>query len=81
MKEEKYNKSISYKIGQNIARIRIENNLTQEDMEEYGISRAYYGKIELGKHSLTLKKANAIANAFGIPISFLFVDKKGIPIK
>lgn len=67
----------SYKLGQNIARIRKENGLTQEDMEIYGISRAYYGRIELGIHSVTIEKLELISKAFGIPVYFLFLNEDG----
>lgn len=69
--------SNNYKIGQNIARIRMLTGLSQADMEEYGISRAYYGKIELGQHSITVDKLVLIARAFGVPISDLFLDAEG----
>lgn len=69
--------SINYKIGQNIARIRKENNISQEEMEIYGISRSYFGKIELGLYSISLDKLTLIAKAFGIPIALLFIDEKG----
>lgn len=70
-------KSYKYKIGQNIARIRMENGLTQKDMEEYGITRGYYGKIELGLYSVSIDKLELIARAFGVNVSDLFVDKNG----
>ena len=70
-------KSSNYILGQNIARIRQEIGLSQADMEDYGISRAYYGKSELGIHSLTLDKLILIARAFGVPLSSLFIDKDG----
>lgn len=69
--------SYKYKIGQNIARIRMENGLTQKDMEEYGITRGYYGKIELGLYSVSIDKLELIARAFGVNVSDLFVDKNG----
>ncbi len=69
--------SHNYIIGQNIARIRKENGLTHADMEQYGISRAYYGKIELGLHSLTVDKIVLIAKVFGVFPSDLFKDADG----
>ena len=54
-----------YKLGRNIARIRKEETgYTQEDMELYtGISRAYYGRIELGVHAATIDVLVKIADA------------------
>ena len=42
--------------GKNLKRIRAENGLRHQDMDDYGITRSYYGKIELGKHCTTLDK-------------------------
>lgn len=73
-------KSFNYRFGQNLARIRISNGLTHADMESYGISRAYYGKVELGVHSPSLDKLVLIAKAFGIPVYQLFLDENEKPI-
>lgn len=82
MKKAKINvESYEYRIGQNIARLRKLANLRQADMEEYGISRAYYGRIELGTHSLSLKKIRQIATAFNILPSALFFDENGKEIE
>ena len=64
-------------MGQNIARIRKSQGLSQADMEIYGISRAYYGKVELGLYSITIDKLKKIADGFGIPISELFYNENG----
>ena len=80
MKKKIDRKSFNYRFGQNLARIRIENGLTHSDMEDYGISRAYYGRIELGTHAPSLDKLVLIAKAFGIPVSDLFIDKNGKPL-
>ena len=69
--------SYRYKIGQNIARIRRENGFTQSDMEEYGITTGYYGKIELGLYSVSLDKLALISRAFGVNLSDLFKDEHG----
>lgn len=71
-----------YKLGQNISRIRKqETGFTQMDMEFHcGISRAYYGRIELGTHAATVDKLLKIANAFNVPLYRLFVDENNNPI-
>lgn len=69
--------SYKYRIGQNIARIRKLNGLTQSDMEEFGITTGYYGKIELGLYSVSLDKLVLIARAFGVNLSDLFKDENG----
>lgn len=65
------------KVGANLARIRSEQGLTHENMEEYGISRAFYGRIELGKASPSLSTLIRIARAFGVSLSDLFIDAQG----
>ena len=69
--------SQDYILGQNIARLRKEHGLTHADMEQYGITRAYYGRVELGLHSLTIDKLVLISRAFGLSPSDLFKDEKG----
>ena len=71
-----------YKLGKNIARIRKqETGYTQADMEEYaGISRAYYGRIELGTHAATIDALIRIADALNIPLYRLFLDEADKPI-
>ncbi len=66
---------INYRLGQNIARLRIENGYSQEAFAlECNISRAYYGRCELGLHSFTVDKLNLIANLLGIQIADLFIN-------
>ena len=71
-----------YKLGQNIARIRKqETGYTQEDMELYtGISRAYYGRIELGVHAATIDVLVKIADALNVPLYRLFLNENDKPI-
>lgn len=73
-------KSFNYRFGQNLARIRNMNGLTQADMESYGISRAYYGRIELGTHSPSIDKLLLISKAFGVPLFQLFLDENDKPL-
>lgn len=71
-----------YRLGQNIARIRKqETGYTQEDMELYtGISRAYYGRIELGIHAATIDVLVKIADALNVPLYRLFINENDRPI-
>ena len=71
-----------YRLGQNIARIRKQETwYTQEEMEVYtGISRAYYGRIELGVHAATIDVLIKIADALNIPLYRLFLDENERPI-
>jgi transcriptional regulator with XRE-family HTH domain len=71
-----------YRLGQNIARIRKQEiGCTQAEMEDYtGISRAYYGRIELGTHAVTIDMLIKIANAFKMPLYRLFLNENDEPI-
>ena len=69
--------SYKYRIGQNIARIRKINGMTQMDMEEFGITASYYGKIELGLYNCSIDILVLIARAFGVNVSDLFKDEFG----
>jgi transcriptional regulator with XRE-family HTH domain len=66
--------------GKNLSRIRNLNGFSQRDMEDYGITRSYYGKLELGKHAITIDKLFLIARAFGININDLFLDEENKPL-
>ncbi|MFH1728020.1 MAG: helix-turn-helix transcriptional regulator [Pseudomonadota bacterium] len=50
--------------GKNIKKLRLKAGLTQEDMEDYGISYKHYQKIETGKTNTTLRVLFKLANAF-----------------
>lgn len=69
--------SFNYRFGQNLARIRNNTGLSQAEMETFGISRAYYGRVELGLHSISVEKLNEVSKAFGVPLTELFIDKNG----
>ena len=71
-----------YRLGQNIARIRKqETGYTQEDMEMYtGVSRAHYGRIELGVHAATIDVLIKIADALNVSLYRLFLDENDKPI-
>ena len=76
------NTNYRYRLGQNIARIRKqETGYTQEEMEIYtGVSRAYYGRIELGVHAATIDVLIKIADALNVPLYRLFLDETDKPI-
>ena len=84
MAKRKSNKDLGYRyrLGQNIARIRKqETGYTQEDMELYtGVSRAYYGRIELGVHAASIDVLIKIADALNVPLYRLFLNENDKPI-
>jgi len=66
---------INYYFGNNLRKFRESKNMSQEEFAQIcGISRAYYGRIERGEHSITLDKCFFISEALGLHISELFVD-------
>lgn len=81
-KRKDVNANYRYRLGQNIARIRKEEiGCSQAEMEEYtGISRAYYGRIELGSHAASIDVLIKIADALKIPLYRLFLDENDNPI-
>jgi len=53
--------------------LRKSKNLTQEQVaKDLGISRAFYGMIELGTRNPTLKLADKIANYFKADVKEIF---------
>lgn len=67
--------NIDVQFGGILRKTRKARKMSQEEFAEFcGISRAYYGRLERGEHSATLKLCRQIADALGITISALFSD-------
>ena len=65
--------NINEEIGLNIRKYREEQGYTQNDFaEECEISRAYYGRIERGEHSITIETCEKICKTLGITLKTLF---------
>ena len=81
-KNNEKNLDYRYRLGQNIARIRKqETDFTHLDIELHaGISRAHYGKIELGTHAASVDTLIKIADVLQVPIYRLFLDENDLPI-
>lgn len=61
------------RVGQRLHLLRVEKNLTQEDMaEQLHLSTSAYCKIEYGETDLTLTRLNKIAAIFGVSPIELF---------
>ena len=61
--------------GQNLCRIRKMRGLSQTSMAEgCQISRAHYGRIERGEHSVTIDSCYLIATYLQIEVAELFND-------
>ncbi len=66
---------INFYFGNNLRKIRESKGYSQDDFASLcNISRAYYGRIERGEHSITLDRCALIAQALSIHISDLFLD-------
>lgn len=71
MKKEK----INVKFGYHLRLLRENNGFQQYDFADYcGISEAYYGRLERGEYSPTLKILEKISRTLGITISELVKD-------
>ena len=74
MSKKNFN-DINYYFGNNLRKFRESNNYSQEQFaEKCEISRAYYGRLERGEHSITLDTCYKISHALEIHISELFTD-------
>lgn len=70
-----YSYNINVALGNILRKYREGRNLNQDEFAALcGISRAYYGRIERGEHSLTVEKCHRIASALNIHISDLFTE-------
>jgi transcriptional regulator with XRE-family HTH domain len=62
-------------VGHRVRQLRLERNLTQEDMGRFGFEYRYYQRIEYGEKNLSLKTLNKLAKAFGVsPDALLRTD-------
>ena len=64
---------INVAFGDVLRKYREGRGYTQEEFAEIcNISRAYYGRIERGEHSLTVEKCHRIAQALNVRLADLF---------
>lgn len=69
------NKKVNVQVGNILRKYREARGMSQEDFAEFiGLTRAYYGRIEVGKHSLTVEKCYIICNNLNIRLEDLFTD-------
>lgn len=68
-----YSYNVNVALGNVLRKYREGRNLNQDEFAELcGISRAYYGRIERGEHSLTVEKCHRITSALNIRLADLF---------
>lgn len=59
--------------GKRVKELRIETGLSQEKFAlNIDMDRTYYSAVENGKHNISLKNIEKIANGLGVSISTLF---------
>lgn len=67
--------NVNVALGNAIRRHREGRGYSQVEFSEMcGLSRAYYGRIERGEHSLTVEKCQLIATTLKIRMADLFED-------
>ncbi len=60
------------KLGLRLKELRLGKGLKQEDLEQWGFSYRYYGKIERGLVNVTLETLVRLCEIFGVSLSDLF---------
>lgn len=70
-----YLNNVNIAFGDVLRKFREGRGYTQEEFAEIcEISRAYYGRIERGEHSVTVEKCYQIAQALNVRMSDLFAE-------
>lgn len=70
-----YSYNVNVALGNILRRYRESRKMTQEEFSEHcDISRAYYGRVERGEHSLTIESCQRIATALNIRLVDLFSE-------
>lgn len=70
-----YLNNVNIAFGDVLRKFREGRGYTQEEFAEIcEISRAYYGRIERGEHSVTVEKCYQIAQALNVRIADLFAE-------
>ena len=70
-----YSYNVNVALGNVLRKYREGRQMTQDEFAGIcNISRAYYGRIERGEHSLTVEKCQLIATALGVRIADLFSE-------
>lgn len=70
-------KKLVQTIAENIHRLRMKQQLSQEALAEIsGLHRTYVGAVERGERNVTISTLNAFAKALKISVSSLFEEKE-----
>lgn len=68
---------VKRKLGLRLKELRLGKGLKQEDLEGWGFSYRYYGKIERGLANVTLETMARLCEIFEVSLAdlFLFMDE------
>lgn len=70
--------AIRTRIGNRIADLRKQANLTQSELaERAGLQRTHVSRIEAGKYAVTFEVVQAIAEALGMTVDIIHPDLQG----
>lgn len=70
--------AIRTSIGNRIADLRKQANLTQGELaERAGLQRTHVSRIEAGKYAVTFEVVQAIAEALGMTVDIIHPDLQG----
>jgi len=71
-------KILQKQLGVRLRELRLAKGLNQEDLENYGFSYRYYGKLERGLVNPTLETLTRISEIFEVSLSdlFAFMEKE-----
>ena len=62
-------------LGKNIKKLRLEKNITQEDLAELcDFHRTFISSIERGKKGISLTNIEIIANKLNVKVYMLFLE-------
>jgi transcriptional regulator with XRE-family HTH domain len=65
--------AIKKKLGLRLKELRLAKGLKQEDLEGFGFSYRYYGKIERGLANVTLETLVRLCKIFDVSLADLFI--------
>jgi len=65
--------NLKRQLGYRLKELRLARNLKQEDLETWGFSYRYYGKMERGLVNPTLETLARLCEIFGITLADLFL--------
>ncbi|WP_423786031.1 helix-turn-helix domain-containing protein [Intestinimonas butyriciproducens] len=68
-----YSYNVNVALGNVLRKYRERRGFTQDEFATCcGLSRAYYGRVERGEHSLTIEKCQMIATTLNVRLADLF---------